>query len=365
MNSGWQGGGNKGPWGNGPQRPPHRPANDIDDIIRRSQDRFKGYFGGGGNSGKGLVLIVAALAMLWLFSGFYRVGPDEQGVVLRFGEFNRVAPEGLHWSWPAPIETVQKPKVTRIFKEEIGFRTGYSPRDGRQAQSSVLEESLMLTGDENIVDINFEVQWKIKNARDFLFNVRNPTDAVKHGGESAMREVIGRTQIALALAEGKFAIEQDARVLLQQILDSYQTGIEIVRLQLLKVEPPGPVIDAFRDVQNAKTDQERARNEAEAYRNDIIPRARGQAEQVVQEAEAYKQQVVARAQGEASRFSAVLDEYRKAKDVTRKRMYLETMENILNGMNKIVIDQSAGKGVVPYLPLQDLQSRRNTTGGSQ
>ena len=215
----------------------------------------------------------------------------------------------------------------------------------------------MLTGDENIVDIDFEVQWKVREPSKFLFNIREPELTVKSVAESAMREVVGRTKIASVLTEGRASIEQDARGIMQTVLDSYDAGIDIVRLQMREVQPPSAVIDAFRDVQTARADRERARNEAETYRNDIIPRARGDAEKILQDAEAYQQQVVAKAQGEAGRFVSVYEKYKVSKDVTRRRLYLETMEELLKGMNKIIIDKKAGGGVVPYLPLNELNKK--------
>jgi membrane protease subunit HflK len=222
----------------------------------------------------------------------------------------------------------------------------------------VPEESLMLTGDENIVDINFTILWVISDAGQYLFNVRDPEATVKAAAESVMREIVGQTPIAEALAEGRAQIEARARGDLQSILESYEAGILITQAQLQKVDPPNQVVDAFRDVQRARADQERLRNEAEAYRNDIIPRARGEAEQIIQEAEAYKQEVVSRSSGDAARFNDVYESYRVAKDVTVRRIYLETMEEVLGNANKVIIDQSAsGSGVLPYLPLPELQKR--------
>jgi membrane protease subunit HflK len=329
----------------------------LEDLIRRSQDRFKKVFPGGGNAGPiafiGLVLF--GLMMVWLCT--YRVQPDEQGVVLRFGEWVRTSTPGLNFKLPDPIEEVIKPKVTRVNRVDAGFRA-VGPLNAPQSMRPVPEEALMLTGDENIVDINFTVFWVINDAGKYLFNVRNPESTVKAAAESAMREVIGRTPIQPILAEGRRKVEQDAMALLQRILDQYGTGIAITQLQLQKVDPPTSVVDSFRDVQRARADLERARNEAEAYRNDIIPRARGEAERIIQEAEGYKQQIVAQAEGDANRFLAVYKQYVVAKDITQQRIYLETMEGILRRTNKVIIDQAAsGSGVVPYLPLPELQSR--------
>ena len=358
------GGGNQGGGGWGGGRGPGgvQPPN-IEEAIRRLQDwlRRRVPGGGGGRGGRiGILLIVVVLLAIWVLSGFYRVQTDEQGVVLRFGERIGTTTPGLNYHLPYPIEAVETPKVTRVNRVEVGIRS--------------TEEALMLTGDENIVDINFVVFWIIKDAGDYLFNVREPERSVKAASESVMREIVGQTQIAAALAEGRGEVEDKVKAGLQIILDDYGTGIEITVVQLLKVDPPNQVVDAFRDVQRARADQERLRNEAESYANDIIPRARGEAERLVQEAEAYKQEVVARSEGDAQRFTQVYTAFSAAKDVTTKRIYLETMEEILSKADKYVIDQSGGaSGVVPYLPLPEVQKRikagdggtQSSTGGLQ
>jgi len=350
-NGGTGGGGNQG-GGNTPQGP------DFDELIRRSQDKFKQFFPGDGSEGpKGLALVGVIITLLWLSSGIYFVKADEQGVELRFGEYRRWTSSGLNYHWPYPIETVLTPRVTAVNHVEIGYRSSGGGRGSKSVEASIAEESLMLTGDENIVDIDFEVQWKISKAPDFLFNVRNPEETVKAVAESAMREVIGKAKIAAVLAEGKLAVEVDTKKLIQETLTSYNAGIEIVTVNLLKADPPSQVLDAFRDVQTARADLETSRNQAEAYRNDILPKARGMSQQMVLEAEGYKKEVIARAQGEASRFSAVYNEFKVARDITKKRMYLETMEEILQGMTKIVIEGKGNSGVVPYLPLPELKAR--------
>jgi membrane protease subunit HflK len=366
---GWQGGGGQGPWGGRPggggQQPP-----DLEELLRRSQEKVKRLFPGGAGGGfggnrRGLVLIPLVVIAIWLASGFYRVQPDEQGVVLRFGEWIKTTQPGLNWHFPSPIETVFTPKVTRVNRVEVGF---ISPSElGRGASSrDVPNESLMLTGDENIVDINFVLLWQIKDAGQFLFNIRDPEPTVKAVAESVMREIIGKTPIVEATTEGRGAIELAAREQTQQILDDYAAGILVNQVQLQKVDPPSEVIDAFRDVQRAQADRERAQNEAEAFANDILPRARGEAERLLQEAQAYRQEVVARADGDAQRFVAVYDEYVKAQDVTIRRIYLETMEDVLRDMNKVVIDSSAsGAGVVPYLPLPELERRARERARAQ
>jgi len=333
-------------------------------LLRRSQDRFRRVLPGGFKTGTGIAVVLIAIAVIWLASGFYRVLPDEVGVVLRFGAYNRTTQPGLNYHLPGPIEKALTPSVTRVNRTEIGYRSGETVRGGGTRQ--VPEEALMLTGDENIVDINFAAFWVIKSAQAYLFNIRDPDATVKSAAESAMREVVGETPIAQALSEGRGKIETDTQHLLQGILDAYGAGIEITQLQLLRVDPPAPVIDAFRDVQRALADRERLRNEAEAYRNDIIPRARGDAVRIKQEAEAYRQEIVARSQGDADRFLAVYRAFKVAQDVTVQRLYLETMEEILKNSSKVIIDKSAegGSGVLPYLPLPALGGTQGTAGGT-
>lgn len=359
---------NDGPWGNSPWKPKppsSTSGNELDDLLLKGQQHFKKILGGptGSNSNsKVLFIILLGSLVLWLLSGFYTVDPEEEAVVLRFGQYNRIADSGLNYHLPTPFEHIIIEKVTRIEREEIGFRSTatYSMTSNQNASSqrNIPEESLMLTGDENIVDINFEVQWKISNLKDYLFNINKPKDTVKSTAESAMREVIGNTPIAAALAEGRSSIEQQTKTLLQSTLDSYGAGVEIVRLQMLKVDPPAEVVDAFRDVQTARADKEREINQAQTYQNDLIPRARGNAARIVQESEGAKQEVIARAKGEASRFLAVYEQYALAKEVTRKRLYLETMEEVLQGMDKIIIDSATGtQGILPYLPLPTLNKK--------
>jgi membrane protease subunit HflK len=348
-----------GPWGGngsgpGPRRRGPQPP-DFEEILRRGQDRFRRVLPGGFRTGGGIAIVAIAIVVMWLASGFYRVLPDEVGVVLRFGAYNRTTQPGLNYHLPSPIEKALTPSVTRVNRTEIGYRNaeGTAARGGTR---QVPEEALMLTGDENIVDINFTVFWIIKDARAYLFNIRAPDATVKSAAESAMREVIGETPIAQALAEGRGKIETDTQHLLQGILDSYSAGIDVTQLQLLRVDPPAPVIDAFRDVQRALADREKLRNEAEAYRNDIIPRARGAAVGIKQEAEAFRQEIIARSQGDADRFTSVYRAFKAAQDVTLQRLYLETMEEILKSSNKVIIDRSAegGNGVLPYLALPAL-----------
>jgi modulator of FtsH protease HflK len=353
-----------GPWGGGPRnngggpgprgRGPYSP--DFEELLRRGQDRIRRVLPGGFGTGGGIAIVVIAIIVIWLASGFYRVLPDEVGIVMRFGAYNRTTQPGLNYHLPSPIEWVLTPSVTRVNRTEIGYRSAVT-EPGREAPAQqVPEEALMLTGDENIVDINFTVFWVIKDAKAYLFNIRDPRLTVKSAAESAMREVVGDTPIAQALAEGRAKIEADTQKLLQQILDSYGAGIEITQLQLQRVDPPAEVIDAYRDVQAALADRARLRNEAETYRNGIIPGARGDAVQIEQQAEAYRLATVARAQGDAARFLSVYHAFKAAKDVTLERLYLETMEQVLKNSNKVIIDKSAqgGQGVLPYLPLPAL-----------
>ena len=367
-----------GPWRGGPQGPWGQPPRggrgggggggqgpDLEDLIRQLQNRVRGLFGGGsGGRGAGpatIGLIVAFLGLVWVAlpgSGWYLVQPDQQGVVLRFGQFDRVTPPGLNFKLPTPLETVELPAVTVVHRVDVGFQED----ERRGATRDIPGESLMLTGDENIVDIDFSVFWQIQDAREFLFEVRDPETAVKAVAESAMREVVGQNELEPIITRGREIVEIDARELIQSALDEYQTGILVTQVQLQKADPPARVIDAFRDVVNAGQDAEAAINQATAYRNQVVPEARGDAARIIQEAEAYREQTVADATGQAERFKLIYAEYAQAPDVTRQRMFLETMERVLGASNKIVIDDEAGSGVVPYLPLNELQ-RNQSTGG--
>ena len=360
---GWKGGGGGGgPWGQGPGNQPP----DLEEMLKRSQDRMKQVMHGGGVPGPlAFLAAVAAAAVVGWYAFFFRVDPDELGVVMRFGEYVRQEPPGLHFRWPYPVEEVVKPKVTRQNIIEVGMRSASIDRGfGGGGIQDVKEESLMLTGDENTVDIDFVVYWGIKNAEQYLFNIANPDNTVKEVAESAMREVVGQSDIQPILTQARQKTEQAVLTLIQQTLDSYQAGIQIDQVTLQKVDPPGDVIDAFRDVQAARADKERLQNEAFAYANKVVPEARGEAERILQAAEGFKQGTVAEAQGQTARFLKVFDEYKKAPEVTRKRIFLETMERVMGGTDKVIIDSKSGQGVVPYLPLDQLQRRQPTEGGN-
>ena len=355
-------GGGGGPWGRGGgpgggnfggPRPP-----DLEETIRNVQNRFKGVLPGRMGGGMGIGVVALVLIVLWALSGFYRVEPDQQGVVLRFGKWVNTTAPGLNWHLPYPIESVLTPSVEAINSIDIGFRAAAGAASNRSTSSrrDVSEESLMLTGDQNIIDIDFTVLWKISDAGQYLFNIREPEATVKIAAESAMREIIGRTDIQPALTEARGDVQTKARALLQSILDEYESGIEITQIQLQEMQPPAPVIDAFNDVQRAQQDRDRLRNEADAYRNDILPRARGEAQRLIQEANAYKERLSNEAQGEAQRFLQVYEAYLQAPDLTKRRMYLETFEDIYRETDKVLLGKGT-EGIVPYLPLNELQRR--------
>lgn len=308
-------------------------------------------------------LIIPILIVLWIASGFYIVEPDEVGVVKQFGQFNRITTAGPNYHVPFPVESVLTPKVTQIRRIEFGFRSVGSARSNTLQQSvsrEVTEESLMLTGDENIVSVQFIVQYMIKDAEEYLFNVNDPEKTLAHASEAAMREIIGKGKIDDALTTGKQEIQAETRVLMQKILDLYETGLSIVAVQMQNVHPPAEVVDAFKDVASAREDKSRFINEVEAYQRDILPKARGEAAHIVNAAQAYKEGKIRQAQGDAARFLSVLAEYNKAKDITRKRMYLETVESILTnpGVEKLIMSNEALKQSVPYLPLEKLPKRQ-------
>jgi membrane protease subunit HflK len=295
--------------------------------------------------GSGLKAGIAAL-VLWLLSGMFIVLPDEQGVVLRFGALARTAQPGINYHLPWPIESALTPSVTRENQISIGYRLATTG-----VAASIPDESLSLTGDENIVDINFTVYWVIEDAGAFLFNVQNPIDqpeaTIKMVAEAAMREVVGKSQIEPILTTNRESVQNEVRALMRAVLTAYGAGVMVTRVQMQKADPPAQVLNAYRDVQAARTDQDRMRNEAEAYANRAVPEARGGAARIVQQAEGYKQQVIAVAEGEARRFISIHDEYKKAPDVTRRRIYIETMQSIFSGIDKVILDTDSGPGVCP------------------
>lgn len=361
------GGGPRGPWGQGPQgggsgggggggaQPP-----DLEEIIRKGQERLKNVLPGGGGSvgAKGIALIAVLGAVIYGLTGFYTVSQNEIGVNTIFGRHVGNAAPGLNWNPPSPFGLVYRVPVTDVRRTEVGYRSGIGPRG---TSRDVLEESLMLTGDENIVDIDLEVQWDVNAARvaDFVFQLQNPEGTVKAMAESALREAIGRRPIQAILTTDQAAIVAEVRQLMQKALDDYRSGINIRVVQLLSALPPAQVRGAFLDVNAAQQDQTRVQNEARTYANQVVPEARGRAAQTLQEAEAYRDRVVAEANGQASRFVQVYEEYRRAPDVTRERMFLETMERIFGGTDKVIIDQSGnGQNVVPFLPIDQLMRQQ-------
>jgi len=376
-----QGPENKDPWGqgNGQSGPP-----DLDQVIRDLQKKLSGIFGksssrgsgggaSGGGKGKGLSLgrtggslLAIVVVGLWIASGFYVVDQSEQGVELRFGKFQEVKPAGLRWHMPYPIELVEIVNVQQVRTVEVGYRTreGGTTRDGATQLVLVPREALMLTADENIIDIQFAVQYNIRDPRDLLFKVSEPADqVVRQATESAVREIVGRSSMDFVITGGRAEIAFETRELLQTILDRYETGITVRAVEMQNAQPPAEVKDAFDDAVRAREDEERLKNEAEAYANDIIPKSRGAAARIVQEAEAYKESVIATSQGEASRFLQVLEEYNLAPGVTRDRLYLEAMEEVLSRSTKLMVDQGSNSNNVMYLPLDQLIRRQQEISG--
>lgn len=338
---------NNSPW-NRNQQPPN-----VDELLNNLQQKFGGIF-----KKNGAVWIIILIAFfLWAATGFFVVNPQEQAVVKRFGVVHRTEGAGPHYHIPSPIETVQKETVTSVRRLEIGYRTIESGPPARYRQ--VKKESLMLTGDENIVDVQFTVQYKIVNLENYLYHITDPEATVRAAAESAMREVVGHTTVDDALTVGKGHLELTTKELLQNILNTYEAGIHIENVKLQDVHPPDPVKNAFKDVASAKEEKEKLINEAHGYRNNLIPKARGEAAQIINVATAYAEQRVLIAKGEADKFNSIYEEYHKAKEVTRQRIRIETMEEILPKVNKIIVDPQLGKNFLPFLPLQDLDSIKN------
>ncbi len=353
----WNGGGGNKGGGNNPfgRRPP-----DMDDVIRKGQERLRNLIPGGMGSIKGIVLIVLAAIVIWLLTGFFRVQPNQQAVQLVFGKpFGLPAEQGLHYNLPTPIGSVVVVNVQDLRRTVIGSHNAGAGGFGRGGRATSTE-NLMLTGDENIVDIEFAVLWQVKDVFKYGFAVRNGEDTVRSAAEAAMREVIGQATLQYALGDGRTKVEQDTKDLLQKILDEYGVGVRVTQIQLQRVDPPQDVIGAFRDVQAARADKERNVNEANTYRNQVLPRAKGEASAIIQRGEAYKAQTVAGAKGDAQRFDQVYEQYSKAKDITAERLYIETMENVLRNASKVMVDKNGGPGVVPYLPLPELRPGTRT-----
>ncbi len=344
---------------NRPNRPssPNTDEIDFDALFRKAKETFNGLFSNGGspeNSGKAFSIAIVVALVLWLLSGIFFVQPNQNAVVLTFGKYTRTDEvPGPKWRMPWPIQSVTVVDVTTERRVQIGYTNedrGYNSANANSAH----QESLMLTGDENIVDINFVVLWRVGNAKDFLYSVRDPEDTISMVAASTMREIIGQTKIQSALTDARTQIQSDARALMQKLLDEYHTGVTINNVQLQKVDPPAAVVDAFNEVQRARQEKEKLKNLAEAYRNDIIPRAKGEAVKMTQDAEAYKQQIVSQATGESSRFNSIYQAYKNAPDVTSERMYLETLEQIVKSTKTIVLGNK-DSNVLPYLPLNDLK----------
>jgi membrane protease subunit HflK len=350
-------------WGNNGNRNKNSGPPDLDEVWRRINQRLNGLFGkkdtGGGSGGgegfspEGLPgggnlvgLLIGVLALVWVASGFYIVDTGQRGVVLRFGQYIETTEPGPRWHLPWPVESREIVNVDQVRTVEIGYRS--------DVKSKVLRESLMLTDDENIIDLQFAVQYILKDPKDFLFVNRGPEETVLQVAETAMREIVGKNKMDFVLYEGRAEIAASAKVLLQQILDRYKTGISISQVTLQNIQPPEQVQAAFDDAVKAGQDRERLKNEAEAYFNDVVPRARGLASRLTEEAEGYKLSVIANAEGEASRFAQIFTEYQKAPQVTRQRIYLDTMQAVMNNTSKILVDQKGGNSLL-YLPLDKLQ----------
>ena len=338
---------NKSSWGNGPQPP------DIDEILNNLQNKFKI-----GLPKKGGVTFILVLAVaLWFATGIFIIDPEEQGVIKRFGAITDVVGPGPHYHLPFPIETVQIAPVTAVRRLEIGFRTIQTGPPAKYRR--VLKESLMLTGDENIIDVQFIVQYRISDLENYFYSLTNPDETVKSAAESAMREVVGDTTVTKALTVGKGIIEDTTAQLLQQTMNSYKGGIKIENVKLQDVHPPDAVKEAFKDVVSAREDREKMINDAEGYRNNLVPKARGEAAQMINNAKAYAKEKVLVATGESERFNMVYEEYKKAKDITRERILLETMASILPKVNKIIADKELGGNVLPFLPIGQTLNQLN------
>lgn len=350
------GGGGQGPWGQGPTGGGQQPPN-LDDLLKKGQEQIRQILPGGG---RGFIAIIILVVLGWLATGFYTVDRNEQGLVLRFGEFVGTTSPGWHYHWPYPIETVYTPKVEVSNRVHIGavFQDNKLVRE-------IATENLMLTGDENIVKIMFTVLWKIKNAADFIFNIELQENTIREVAESSMRELAGREEFTKLVTTGRTQLSFEVQAMIQAALDDYKSGIIITQVAILPVDAPDAVVDSFRDVQVARTEIDTVSNQANTYSKKVVGRAEGDGQRIENSAKAYRERVRADAAGQANRFSAVLLEYKKAKKMTRKRMYLETMERVLGSMDKIILDTEKGQAILPYLSLNELRSSAKTQGATQ
>ena len=341
----------KDPWGGG-NRGDNQGPPDLDEILSNLQKKFSGLFGGkgggskssksgsfGAGAGIGIGLVAALIAVLWMATGFYKVEEAERGVIMRFGAHVETTEKGLHWHWPTPIETVEKVNVAE--RRQVPYK------------------ATVLTQDENIIDLQGSLQYRINNAEKYLFNVRNPEPSLNHAIESAIRLSVGQSKMDFIITEGRAEIAFRIQNTVQEIVDQYGTGMSIIEVNIQEVSPPGPVKQAFQDVIQAREDKQRSINEAEAYRNEILPKARGAAARILEEADAYEKEVVAKAEGEAERFTKLLKEYNKAPQITRDRLYLDMMESVLNKSSKVMVDVKGGNNLL-YLPLDKLMSRSDS-----
>jgi len=346
-----------GPWGPRPNAPPP----EFEEFLKRAQDRIRKIVPGSGGVGfRSVIALILIGSIIWMMSGFYTVGPNEVGLNKIFGRYTGKTGPGLNYNLPFPIGSVEKLAVTDRNTINIGFSSRQDSRSSSQIPIDLPEESLMLTGDDNIADVKFVVIWQIDptHPEDYAFNIVKQRETVKAVAESAMREVIGRGEILPILTVERPKIESAVQEIMQKVLTEYRAGILVLQVQLQSVDPPEQVIAAFKDVIAAQQDQDRLSNEAQAYANRVVPEARGKAAAIIQEAEGYKLQTVAEATGQAARFNKVYEQYKKAPEVTRERLYLETMERVLGGVDKVIVDQSGAQaqGVVPFLQLGPLTS---------
>jgi membrane protease subunit HflK len=353
--------GDKDPWS---RRDREQGPPDLDEVVRKLQTKLGGLFGGGGGTGrgwrgsaKGIWIIVGLIVLLWLASGIYIVDPAERGVVFQFGRYVATTPPGPHWHIPYPVQRVEIVDVDQIRNVEVGYRS----QGASQPAQSVPKEALMLTQDENIIDIKLAVQYRVKSAPDYLFNVREPDVTLRKVIESSVREIIGKSRLDFVLTEGRSEVAARVGRLIQETMDSYESGLQVTSVNMQNAQPPEQVQEAFFDAIKAREDEQRVKNEAEAYANDVVPRARGAAARRLEEANAYRAEVTAQAEGEASRFVQVLDQYQQAPEVTRERLYLDTMEAVLGTTNKVLVDVKEG-GNLLVLPLDQITKTRGAAG---